>query len=134
MNLPTSPLRSLSLALSTPRIFQLPRTELDLFNNMAAQLEKPPIPVPNASELEEIQSPGAFPESVQGIHPEDLGPPELERASRRLSFPPSYVVVGIYRLINDKALLKPAWDKCRHGTQRGLTVGFIWVSPLGFWV
>lgn len=95
---------------------------------MTAPLEKGPISVPKA--LEEIQSPGAFPEPALGNHPEDQGPPELERASHRLSFPPSYVVVGIYRLVNDKSLLKPAWDKCRHGTQRGLAVGFVWVCPL----
>ena len=93
-----------------------------------ASLEKGPTP-DHQTDFEEIQSPGAFHESAQN-HPEDLGPPELERASRRLSFPPSYVVVGIYRLINDKSLLKAAWDKCRHGTQRGLAVGFVWVCPL----
>lgn len=99
---------------------------------MAAPFEKGPIPASLGAEFEEIQSPGAFPEPAQGIDPADLGPPEFERAARRLSFPPSYVVVGIYRLINDKSLLKPAWDKCRHGTKRGLTVGFVWVSPLGW--
>ena len=54
-------------------------------------------------------------------------PPTLARAAKRLQFPPSYVVVGAYRLITDKALYVPAWEKCQHGTQRGLTVGLVWV-------
>jgi len=65
--------------------------------------------------------PGSFPETIA-----DSGPRELERASRRLQFPPSYVVVGIYRLVTDRSLSQPAWDKCKHGTQRGLVVGFVW--------
>ncbi|KAH7920371.1 hypothetical protein BV22DRAFT_1074078 [Leucogyrophana mollusca] len=65
-------------------------------------------------------SPG--PSSLVG---EDV-PPTLARASLRLNFPPSYVVVGVYRLFTDKSLYKPAWDKCRHGARRGLIVGFIW--------
>lgn len=67
------------------------------------------------------------------LHPHLVTPPELERAVRRLQFPPSYVVVGIYRLIKDKTLFKPAWDKCKHGTQRGLMVGAVWVRPC-IWV
>jgi len=31
-------------------------------------------------------------------------------------------------LITDKTLFKPAWDKCKHGTQRGLAVGAIWAA------
>jgi len=65
--------------------------------------------------------PGSFHEVIT-----DLGPPELERASRRLQFSPSYVIVGIYRLVTDKSLYGPAWDKCKHGTQRGLVAGFLW--------
>lgn len=68
-----------------------------------------------------------------GLHPRLVTPPELERAVRRLQFPPSYVVVGIYRLITDKTLSKPAWDKCKHGTQRGLMVGVVWVRAC-IWV
>lgn len=54
-------------------------------------------------------------------------PANLQRATFRLHFPPSYVVVGVYRLCTDKLLYKPAWDKCKHGVQRGLVVGFVWV-------
>ncbi|KAL0956563.1 hypothetical protein HGRIS_002700 [Hohenbuehelia grisea] len=53
-------------------------------------------------------------------------PPTLTRATLRLQFPPSYVLVGVYRLFTDKLLYKPAWDKCRHGTRRGLIVGLVW--------
>ncbi|TFK32566.1 hypothetical protein BDQ12DRAFT_616860 [Crucibulum laeve] len=53
-------------------------------------------------------------------------PPPLQRASLRLEFPPSYVIVGVYRLFTDKLLWKPAWDKCKHATQRGAIVGTIW--------
>ena len=57
-------------------------------------------------------------------------PPKLERAYSRLLFPPSYVVVGVYRLLSDEALYIPAWNKCKHGVVRGATVGFVWVSML----
>ena len=43
--------------------------------------------------------PGSFFE-----RPTTPGPPELERAARLLQFPPSYVIVGIYRLVTDKSL------------------------------
>jgi hypothetical protein len=69
-------------------------------------------------------SPDLIPSNVNPV------PPELERAVRRLQFPPSYVIVGIYRLVTDKSLSRPAWDKCKHGTQRGLTVGFAWVCAV----
>jgi hypothetical protein len=73
--------------------------------------------------------PGSFvTDAISGLSIQ--GPPKLQRASYRLQFPPSYVVVGIYRLVTDKSLLKPAWDKCKHGTQRGLVVGFVWVRDL----
>jgi hypothetical protein len=54
-------------------------------------------------------------------------PKSLERAYARLLFPPSYVVVGAYRLLTDKNLYGPAWAKCKHGVVRGATVGFVWV-------
>jgi hypothetical protein len=57
-------------------------------------------------------------------------PPSLERAYARLLFPPSYVVVGAYRMMTDKNLYGPAWTKCRNGFIRGATVGFVWVSTL----
>ncbi|KAH7886424.1 hypothetical protein F5I97DRAFT_1830177 [Phlebopus sp. FC_14] len=60
-------------------------------------------------------------------HPDSDVPPELQRATLHLNYPPSYVVVGVYRLFTDESLYKPAWDKCRHGA-RALTVGLIWVS------
>jgi hypothetical protein len=58
---------------------------------------------------------------------EEQVPDNLARATNRLQFPPSYVVVGVYRLFTDKALLVPAWQKCRNGTIRGATVGLVWV-------
>ncbi|KAI6140003.1 hypothetical protein BKA82DRAFT_4220261 [Pisolithus tinctorius] len=53
-------------------------------------------------------------------------PDNLQHATLRLNFPPSYVIVGVYRLFTDKSLYKPAWDKCKHGVRRGAIVGFIW--------
>jgi hypothetical protein len=53
--------------------------------------------------------------------------PNLARATLRLEFPPSYVFVGVYRLITDKNLYGPVWDKCKHGTRRGAIVGGNWV-------
>ncbi|KAJ7188757.1 hypothetical protein C8R46DRAFT_877042 [Mycena filopes] len=53
-------------------------------------------------------------------------PPSLIRANSRLQFPPSYVVVGVYRLFTDKLLYVPAWQKCQHGVQRGAVVGLVW--------
>lgn len=57
----------------------------------------------------------------------DPVPVNLQRATFRLTFSPTYVVVGVYRLSTDKSLYKPAWDKCKHGVRRGLIVGFVWV-------
>jgi len=53
-------------------------------------------------------------------------PPSLVRSTIRLEFPPSYVLVGVYRLLTDKNLYKPAWDKCRHAARRGAIVGASW--------
>jgi hypothetical protein len=53
-------------------------------------------------------------------------PQSLSRATQRLEFSPSYVLVGVYRLCTDKNLRKPAWDKCRHGVARGAVVGLVW--------
>ncbi|KAF7351042.1 hypothetical protein MSAN_01666500 [Mycena sanguinolenta] len=58
--------------------------------------------------------------------PANQVPPSLARATSRLQFPPSYVVVGVYRLFTDKNLYVPAWQKCQHGVRRGAVVGFIW--------
>lgn len=57
-------------------------------------------------------------------------PQDLSRASMRMQLPPSYVVVGAYRLLTDQKLLKPTWDKCRHATRRGAIVGGIWARYL----
>ncbi|KAJ6589930.1 hypothetical protein DFH09DRAFT_1140459 [Mycena vulgaris] len=53
-------------------------------------------------------------------------PPSLLRATSRLQFPPSYVLVGVYRFFTDKLLYVPAWQKCQHGVQRGAAVGLVW--------
>ncbi|KAF9458785.1 hypothetical protein BDZ94DRAFT_1200543 [Collybia nuda] len=53
-------------------------------------------------------------------------PAHLSRATLRLQFPPTYVVVGVYRLFMDKTLWVPAWEKCKHATQRGALVGATW--------
>ncbi|KAI0296911.1 hypothetical protein B0F90DRAFT_1811257 [Multifurca ochricompacta] len=59
--------------------------------------------------------------------PKNLDVPDsLQHATLRLSFPPSYVVVGAYRLLSDKALFVPIWKKCRNGFLRGAIVGSIW--------
>ena len=54
-------------------------------------------------------------------------PESLQNAAHRLSFPPSYVVVGVYRLLSDKALFSPVWQKCRSGFLRSAAVGSVWV-------
>lgn len=54
-------------------------------------------------------------------------PDSLQRATQRLGFPPSYVVVGVYRLIFDRALFSPVWQRCRSGFLRGVAVGSAWV-------
>ncbi|KAF8079403.1 hypothetical protein FPV67DRAFT_1405545 [Lyophyllum atratum] len=53
-------------------------------------------------------------------------PAALHHATLRLQFPPTYVIVGVYRLFTDKLLYVPAWDKCRHATVRGAVLGAIW--------
>ncbi|KAF9553374.1 hypothetical protein CPC08DRAFT_713792 [Agrocybe pediades] len=53
-------------------------------------------------------------------------PEPLQRATLRMTFPPSYVLVGVYRLFTDRLLWQPAWDKCRHAVRRGAIVGAIW--------
>ncbi|EJC98572.1 uncharacterized protein FOMMEDRAFT_161388 [Fomitiporia mediterranea MF3/22] len=46
----------------------------------------------------------------------------------RLAFPPIYVLVGAYRLLTDKNLYIPTWDKCKHGFVRGAIVGLGWAT------
>lgn len=53
-------------------------------------------------------------------------PVDLARATFRMEFPPSYVIVGLYRFFTDKSLYKPAWDKCKHAARRGAIVGAVW--------
>ncbi|KAF8220557.1 hypothetical protein L208DRAFT_1448008 [Tricholoma matsutake] len=60
-----------------------------------------------------------------GAKPEDV-PSNLKRATLRLQFTPTYVIVGAYRLFNDETLYGPAWKKCKHGTVRGAVVGTVW--------
>jgi hypothetical protein len=67
-------------------------------------------------------SEGSGPPRVENV------PDSLHRASFRLEFPPSYVVVGAYRLLSDKSLFVPIWQKCRNGVLRGVTVGGVWVG------
>ncbi|EMD32672.1 hypothetical protein CERSUDRAFT_118697 [Gelatoporia subvermispora B] len=55
-------------------------------------------------------------------------PEDLRRVHSRLHFPPSYVVVGVYRLFTDPKLYGPVWQKCHHGVVRGLTVGAVWAA------
>jgi hypothetical protein len=49
-------------------------------------------------------------------------------AGLRLDFPPSYVLVGVYRLSTDPSIRVPVWKKCKHGFIRGAVVGLAWVS------
>ncbi|KAL1667502.1 hypothetical protein GGF50DRAFT_112230 [Schizophyllum commune] len=76
--------------------------------------------------MSSIQGPEAQNALFDDLHPKEAVPAALERATDRLEFPPSYVVVGIYRLFTDKTLLIPTWKKCEHGTIRGLGVGLVW--------
>ncbi|TBU37229.1 hypothetical protein BD309DRAFT_974463 [Dichomitus squalens] len=55
-------------------------------------------------------------------------PLNLRRAAHRMQFPPSYVVVGFYRLLTDPHLRVPAWKKCEHAFMRGATVGLVWAT------
>jgi hypothetical protein len=59
-------------------------------------------------------------------------PHELVAATARLSFPPSYVVVGAYRMLSDKSVLVPVWNKCKHAFVRGVALAGIWVHRFAF--
>ncbi|KAL5494567.1 hypothetical protein ACEPAI_28 [Sanghuangporus weigelae] len=48
--------------------------------------------------------------------------------NERLDFPPIYVVVGAHRLLTDKNLYVPTWEKCKHGFVRGAIVGLGWAA------
>ncbi|KAL4248392.1 EI24 domain-containing protein [Abortiporus biennis] len=75
-----------------------------------------------------VQIPGEFGSESPKSHSElsAILPPELRASTTRLNFPPSYVVVGVYRLFTDKSLYIPAWKKCEHGFVRGATIGLVW--------
>ncbi|GJJ09361.1 hypothetical protein Clacol_003583 [Clathrus columnatus] len=71
--------------------------------------------------------------TVQAVNPKErlsfiVSDPSFRTRETRLRFPPFYAVVGVYRLASDPSLYKPIWDKVRHGTQRGLTVGLVWIA------
>lgn len=53
--------------------------------------------------------------------------PSYHVRETRLQFPPSYALVGVYRLVTDPNLYRPIWAKVQHGTRRGMIVGFSWV-------
>lgn len=74
-------------------------------------------------DMSEVQLPGGLAPPPPPAHV----PENLHRATLRLEFPPSYVLVGVYRLCADKNLRKAAWDKCKHGFVRGAVVGLVWV-------
>ncbi|THV07780.1 hypothetical protein K435DRAFT_708803 [Dendrothele bispora CBS 962.96] len=74
-----------------------------------------------------MSGPSRGPEAQDSLfQSEEQVPQDLVRATHRLQFPPSYVVVGVYRLFTDKSLFAPAWQKCKNGTIRGATVGAVW--------
>lgn len=77
--------------------------------------------------IDEDKLPGSLVLNDLPISPLAAVPQSLQRATARLSFPPSYIVVGVYRLATDRTLYVPVWDKCRHGAKRGAGIAFIWV-------
>ncbi|KAH9889928.1 hypothetical protein C8Q73DRAFT_653332 [Cubamyces lactineus] len=81
--------------------------------------------VPSSQEKAAAAVPGAYAGDPPTPYTEDV-PENLRRATSRLQFPPTYVVVGFYRLVTDKNLYVPAWQKCKHGFVRGATVATVW--------
>ncbi|CAL1693789.1 unnamed protein product [Somion occarium] len=75
--------------------------------------------------MSEIQLPGDYGTEPPLPYMEKV-PDHLRPATTRLQFPPSYVVVGVYRLFTDKTLYVPAWKKCSHGFMRGAGFGLVW--------
>jgi hypothetical protein len=45
-----------------------------------------------------------------------------------LSMPPSYTVVGLYRLLTDPRLREPVWAKVKHAAIRGAVVGAVYAT------
>ncbi|EKM51369.1 uncharacterized protein PHACADRAFT_200189 [Phanerochaete carnosa HHB-10118-sp] len=78
--------------------------------------------------MSEVPVPGEYAHAKhesRHLHSDNV-PENLRAASARLRFPPSYVVVGVYRLLTDKNLIIPAWRKCEHGVLRGAGVALAW--------
>ncbi|KAI0781672.1 hypothetical protein BC629DRAFT_576755 [Irpex lacteus] len=69
--------------------------------------------------------PGGFGKEVSTPYSENV-PENLKASTARLMFPPSYVVVGVYRLVTDKILRASAWNKLKHGIVRGASVALVW--------
>ena len=84
--------------------------------------------------MTDIAVPGEFgstpPPSTQ-LYSDNV-PESLRASTARLQFPPSYAIVGVYRLFTDKNLLIPAWKKCEHGAVRGAGVALVWVGQVAF--
>ena len=78
---------------------------------------------------DDIPLPGNLEEKPSSTLPcSDNVPDNLRAATSRLQFPPSYAIVGIYRLVTDKKIAYPVWQKCEHGVVRGVGVALAWVS------
>jgi len=72
-------------------------------------------------------APGDFGRDTDSPYSENV-PRSLQASNSRLQFPPTYVVVGVYRLITDKSLRVPTWKKLEHGVARGTVVALIWAA------
>lgn len=80
-----------------------------------------------ASDSNQPSLPGELSQDELDVYTDQV-PENLRRATSRLQFSPTYVVVGVYRLLTDKKLYVPAWEKCQHGLIRGATIAMLWVS------
>jgi hypothetical protein len=97
----------------------------------------PRLPAPHATLLPIIMSQSVLDiDETFFMHSPSMGsgppknvdiPDSLRSATQRLGFPPSYVVVGVYRLLLDKALFSPVWQNCRSGFWKSVVVGSVWV-------
>ena len=108
-----------SICSSTSSVHLLSLSNLQCFNIMSSA----------AASSENTIIPGGYKGDTPSPYAEDENIPlSLRRATHRMQFPPSYVVVGFYRLLTDPQLRVPAWKKCEHGFMRGAAVGLVWVS------
>lgn len=48
--------------------------------------------------------------------------------SELLHLPPSYTLVGLYRLVTDPSIRSPVLDKIKHASIRGLVVGVVYAA------